>query len=102
MKPPAGVAGAEIATKIGVLGLIFFVFELIIEPFTFFDEKRLISYLESYIVSVLNYCSVARGSVVIGVGSITAWPTQASGRAKSGRHKTVSVTACLGFIIYDL
>jgi hypothetical protein len=44
MKPPAALAGAEITTKIGILGLIFFVFELIIEPITFSDEKRLISY----------------------------------------------------------
>ncbi len=44
MKPPAAPAGAEIAAKIGVLGLVFFVFELIIKPITFSDEKRLISY----------------------------------------------------------
>ncbi|HUV67832.1 MAG TPA: hypothetical protein VMW24_28335 [Sedimentisphaerales bacterium] len=40
LKQPAGLAGTEVVMKIGVLGLIFDVFELIIEPITFFDEKE--------------------------------------------------------------
>ena len=43
-------------------------------------------------IPALSYRPVARGSVVSGAGSITAWPAQASDRAKSGRNKTVSVT----------
>jgi len=36
---------------------------------------------------------VALGSIdLFGVGSITAWPTQASGGANSGRNSPVTVT----------
>ncbi len=40
MSGPAGMAGVEIPAEIGVFSLIFLVFELIIEPITFFDEKE--------------------------------------------------------------
>ena len=58
-------------------------------------KKKVDLLLRIVYIPALKYRSVARGSVISGAGSITAWPAQASDRAKSGRNKTVSVTTCL-------
>jgi len=60
-------------------------------------EKRLIRRCESgklsQIENALSHGVAVVANAAFGVNSITAWLTQASGGAKSGRRKTVTVTS---------